>query len=129
MYIYNGAMVRFAAHILFSVFSNAAAIKAAAYFVDGVSFTGGTQDLAVAAIALTLVNMFIRPIVRFILTPFVILTLGLGIIAINAGILFGLDIFLPTLMIQGLIPLLVATFLISIVNVTLQAVGRIVFRL
>ncbi|MBI1960700.1 MAG: phage holin family protein [Candidatus Liptonbacteria bacterium] len=122
-------MFRLATHILFSVFSNAAAIKAAAYFVDGVSFTGGIQDLAVAGAALMVVNMFIRPIVRFILTPFVILTLGLGIIAINAAILFGLDIFLPTLMIQGLVPLLVATFFISIVNVALQAVGRIAFRL
>jgi uncharacterized membrane protein YvlD (DUF360 family) len=50
------------------------------------------------------------------LGPIIIITLGLGIIIINAIILYLLDYFLVQITISGLYPLIYATLIISVIN-------------
>ena len=121
-------MIRFVLRFLLAIASNGVAILGAAYFVSGFSFTGDIRELAIAAVLLTAINTFIRPLLRLILTPVIFLTLGLGVVALNAGILYILDVFLEPIMISGLLPLLIATFIISIVNIVLSII-RSSFRM
>lgn len=103
-------------NLIFHVFSNAVAILAAAYLITGFTFTGDFTALLVAAAILTAINLVLRPILKLLLGPLIILTFGLFIIVLNAITLYLLDILSGPLIIEGLIPLLLATLLFSVIN-------------
>ena len=108
--------------------ANALAIHAANYFVPGFSFTGNFKDLALAALILTAINTFLRPIVTVFLAPFILLTLGLLSIIINATILHFLDIFQNPISIEGYTPLLLATLIVSAANILITASAKISYK-
>jgi putative membrane protein len=72
--------------ILLRTLINALGIWLAAYIVPGVSATS-TTTLIWAAIALGLINAFVRPVLVLLTLPFTILTLGLFLLVLNAGML------------------------------------------
>lgn len=104
---------RIAVHII----TNTVALLAAVNFIQGVKFEGDFQKLLIAAAIFTALNMFLKPIVKTFLGPFIILTFGLFIIVINALMLYLLDLWSPELTIEGYIPLLLSTLLIGALNV------------
>jgi len=98
------------------VLTNAVALLAAAYFIQGVKFDGDFKKLIVAALIFTALNIFLKPIVKTFLGPFIVLTFGLFIIVVNALMLYLLDLWSPALTIEGYKPLFLATLLISVLN-------------
>ena len=82
---------------LIRVLVTAAALAVAAWLIDGIRFTGPTQGmdeiqekilpLLLVALILSLINSFVRPILTFLSIPFIIVTLGLFLLVINAGML------------------------------------------
>jgi putative membrane protein len=113
---------------LFRIFSNAIALLAAAYLVAGFTFSGTFIAMLVTATILTLINIFIKPLLTFFMGPLILLTLGLFYLVINAITLYILDIFSTPLTIQGYLPLLYGTLIVTIVNVILEMVGRGIYR-
>ena len=103
-------------NLILHVIGNAIAILAAAYFIPNFIWTGDFQALLIAATILTAINFVLRPILKLLLGPLILLTFGLFILVINAGTLYILDILSDPLIIQGYIPLLLATLLFSVVN-------------
>ena len=74
---------------ILGVLINAAALALAAWLLDGIRLTGDTdQDrivtLVLVAVVFGLVNGVVRPVVKTLSLPFIILTLGLLILVINA---------------------------------------------
>jgi putative membrane protein len=65
----------------------AVAVLVAAQIVPGIHYDT-RQGLIVATLVLGLLNAFIRPILMFLSLPLVLVTLGLFIIVINAGLLY-----------------------------------------
>lgn len=68
---------------------NALALAIAAWFLDGIRITGSsTSDrvvtLLLVALIFGVVNAVVRPVVKLLSLPFIILTLGLLIFVINA---------------------------------------------
>ena len=68
---------------------NALALAVAAWLVDGIRLTSGTDEgqfvtLLVVGLIFGVVNAFVRPLVALLSLPFIILTLGLMIFVINA---------------------------------------------
>ena len=68
---------------------NALALAAATYLLTGITLTAATStdralSLVLVAIVFGLVNAVVRPVVKFISFPFIILTLGLLVLVINA---------------------------------------------
>lgn len=120
--------MKFIAKIIFQIFSNTVGIFAAAQLIQGFSFTGGFKDLIITAAILGFINIFIRPILKLMFGPFIILTLGLFSIIINAGLLMLLDFFISSLTIGGYLPLLLASLLIGAINFLVTASGRIIFK-
>ena len=104
-------------NLILHLAANALAILAANYLIKNFSFTGNFKELLITAGIFTSINVFIRPIVKFLLAPFIILTLGLLSIIINAAFLYILDILRDSITIEGYIPLLLATLLISFTNI------------
>lgn len=70
--------------------TNAAALAVAAWVFDGIGFAGSDdwQDkfwpLLFVALIMGVVNSFVSPILKFLSIPFIIVTLGLFLLLINA---------------------------------------------
>ena len=73
--------------------TNAVALGAAVLIFDGIGFTGssGWDEVAdnvwallFVALILGIVNSFVSPIIKFLSIPFIIITLGLFLLVINA---------------------------------------------
>ena len=106
-------------HLILSLASNLTAVLGAAYFLDGFEVAPTIKDFVVVAGLLTLINVFLRPILKFILTPVIILTFGLFNLILNAALLFALDFFSPSLTINGLKSLLYSTLIITAINLAI----------
>jgi putative membrane protein len=82
--------VRFVTWLL----STAAALAVATWLVDGIYFTGPTSGAAefkhkvlpllLVALILGVVSSFVKPVVTFFSIPFIVLTIGLFLLVINA---------------------------------------------
>lgn len=71
---------------------NALALGAAVWLFDGITLTGGTDTdkfvkLVVVGAIFGLITSFVRPLVRLLSLPLIILTLGLMLLVINAFML------------------------------------------
>ena len=105
-------MKMFLLHLL----GNALGLYLAARFIQGVSWHGDILGLLVAAVVLGLLNVIIKPIVKVLSAPLILLTLGLFIIIINFSILWILQIFIPNLVIQGFPAYFWTLVIITVVN-------------
>jgi putative membrane protein len=74
-------------HVLARLLINAAALWAATRLVSGISYTGDGVSLFGVALVFGVLNVLIKPILMFLTFPFVILTLGLFTLVINAVML------------------------------------------
>lgn len=63
---------------------NAIALWVAVWLLPGLVFSGEWWKFVLVAVAFSLVNTYLRPILRIITLPISILTLGLFLIVINA---------------------------------------------
>ena len=74
--------------------STAAAVAVATWLIDGIFFTGPSSGweevkhkilpLLLVSLILGVISSFVKPVVTFFSTPFIILTLGLFLLVINA---------------------------------------------
>jgi putative membrane protein len=82
--------VRFVTWLL----TTAAAVAVATWLFDGIYFTGPSSGIAelqhkvgpllLVALILGVVSMYVEPVVKFFSIPFIILTIGLFLLVINA---------------------------------------------
>ena len=93
------------------------ALWVATEVVPGVAYHGPWWTLVLVAIVFGLVNALVRPLVIALTCPFVILTLGLGLLLVN-GAMLGLTAWLAGdwLTVDGCLPAVLGALLISIVS-------------
>ena len=104
------------AHIAVLIVMNAVALFLASHWVSGFIVSGALTDLFFLALILTALNYTLKPLLALLLGPVIILTLGIGLLAVNAVILYLLDIFSQNLTIQNILALIYGTLLVSAVN-------------
>jgi len=112
--------MRFLTRLIFSFASNLLALYLAAYFVKGFEIIPEVMNYLEVAAIFTLLNAFVRPVLKSILSPIIILTLGVGVVFINMFMLYLLDILSSGINIAGLMPFIYATLIISFVNIVLN---------
>jgi len=71
-------------HFLLRTLINAAALWVAIQLVDGIDHRGGWLSLLVVALVFGALNASVRPLLKLLSLPFLIVTLGLFIFVINA---------------------------------------------
>lgn len=121
--------MRLIALFIFSIISNIVAFLAANYFLEpGFRISVNFADLLIAGGIFALLNMLVRPILKLILGPIIFLTLGLGIILVNALILYCLTFLDKGITIQGTITLIYATLIISAVNLVIHLAAKSLFH-
>ena len=106
------------------ILTNGLAIFLADYLLPGFVFEGDILTLFIAGLILGLINFFIRPILKLISAPLIILSLGLFILVINMGLLWLLEYFVNELTITGLWTYLWGTLIIGMVNMVFGYKGK-----
>lgn len=98
------------------IISSALALLLLVYYIEGVSISGGYKGLVIAALAIGLINFFLKPGLKLVFGPFIILSLGLFLLIINMGLLWVADAILPQLDFKSFSALILTTLLLSILN-------------
>ena len=110
-------------NVITALVANAIGLLGAAYFVAG--FNVDATDLVAfgALVAVfTAVTLIIRPIIKLVLSPLIVLTLGLFNLVITGGLLMIVDNYSEYLTINGLPALLYGTLIITIINIIVHFV-------
>ena len=91
------------------------AVLITAYLLPGVHVEHYGYALLVAAV-LSIINMFIKPLLVIFTIPITILTLGLFLLVINAAIILMVDYFTPGFNVDGFWWALAFSLILSIIN-------------
>lgn len=117
-------IARFIVRFIVRILANAAGILLAAYLVPGIIFGGNWVDLAITGFILALANSIVKPILKFITGPLIVLTLGLFMIIINIIILWLADLLIPELTISGLWAYVWGVLILAILNALTHVVTK-----
>jgi putative membrane protein len=112
-------------HVLLRLLINAAALWVATRLVSGISYTGDGASLFGVALVFGVLNVLIKPVLFLMSLPFVVLTLGLFTLVLNAvmllltagvsdilGLGFSVDGFVPAL--KGALVVTLVSFALSL---------------
>ena len=110
--------------LLAKILVSALALWAADYLLAGFGVTGGIKGYLIAGVVLGLLNALVRPILKLVTLPLVLLTFGLFTIIINAVLLGVAANITGLIVISGLWSLLSATLIISAVHILLDGIAK-----
>ena len=113
--------------LIIRLFSNSIALWVAYWLVPGFVVNGGVKEFIIAGFVLGLLNLTVKPVLKFISTPIIILTLGIFSLIINGFLLWLVSYFIPFVSIQTTGALIWATIIISFANIVLTSASK-VFR-
>lgn len=102
--------------VLLKIVANIAALWIATTYVAGFTLTGGTEALVIGGIILAAINLLVRPILKLISLPLLVLTLGAFYIIIFIILLMIADALIPQLSISGFPALLWGALIIGVIN-------------
>lgn len=109
-------------NFIIKVLVNAAALWVAARFVPGIELTADIWQILLIALVFGLVNAVLKPILKVLSFPVILLTLGLFAIIINMILLAITAGLMERLTIDGFWPALLGAIVISIVSAILNAI-------
>jgi putative membrane protein len=101
---------------------NIAAIFVASVFVDGIDYASDFWILLLAGLVFGLVNLLVKPIVKLLALPVIVLTLGVALFFINLLMLYITSWIVPDFTISSFRDAIWATIIIWAVNFFLQTV-------
>ena len=109
-------MIEFLAHLLLT----AALLLLVANLVRGVEVEGWGSAI-LGALALGLVNAFVRPLMVVLTFPLTILTFGLFLLVVNALMLWLVAAMVPGIRVQGFGPALLGSLVLTLLNLAVAA--------
>lgn len=101
---------------LIKVLVCAIAVWAADYLLAGFEVYGGYLSYLTAGLLLAALNTFVRPILKLLSFPLILMTFGVFTFLINAGILWFVSEAFNRIALSGLWSLMLATLIISVVT-------------
>ncbi len=121
-------MVRLLLKLAIALLSNLIGLLVVTRFIEGFEIVPGFESFFLVAGILTFLNIFIRPFLKLILTPVIVLTLGFATFLVNALMIFMLDKFLTNITISGTLSLVYATVIISLINIVINFSGKKILK-
>lgn len=109
---------------IIQILLNGLAILLVARVVPGIHYEGDWLYLILTGVVVGLLNLTVKPLVTFLSLPFVVLTLGLFFIVINAFILYVASWLLGGLTIDGCGPALLGGLVVALFNWVVRAFGE-----
>jgi putative membrane protein len=108
--------------LLYTWIANVAAIWVASLFVDGVDYSEDYWVLIVTGLVFGFVNFLVKPIVKLLALPVIIVTLGIALFFINLLMLYITSWIVPGFEIDSFMSGIWATVVITAVNWVLQGI-------
>jgi len=110
--------MRLISRFILSTLANSIAAIIASQYIQGFTIknTDITTILSLSSV-LAIINIFIKPFFKFLLSPFIIITFGLISLVINAAMLYLLDFLSPDITISPIKALAFATLIFTTVNI------------
>ncbi len=106
--------------LLIQILGNSLGIYLASFIIPGFSFRGNLKILILAGVILGVINFFLKPILKLVSFPLMWLSFGLFNFAISAFLLWLTAHFVPEIKIDGMLPLCLATILLSVIGTILS---------
>jgi putative membrane protein len=106
--------------LIVRILINAAALWVADRIVEGIELSGRFWAILLVALIFGVVNAIIKPVVKLLSLPVLILSLGLFALVINAGMLALTAALTDNLTVDGFIPALLGALVISVVSAILN---------
>ena len=100
---------------------NGVAVMLIARIVPGIHYEGDWLYLVLTGLVIGLLNLTVKPLVTLLSLPFIVVTLGLFFIVINAFILYLASALLNGLTIDGCGPALLGGLLLAVINWIVRA--------
>lgn len=108
---------------LLRLFLSAVAVALIAYILPGVSVSSFLTAVIVALV-LSLLNLFVKPVLVLFTLPATILSLGLFLLVINAALILIADYLVAGFQIAGFWTALLFSFLLSVFQSILYGLGK-----
>jgi putative membrane protein len=112
--------------LLLRILINAAALWAATEIVSGVRHDGPWTSLLLVALVFGVLNVLVRPILKLLTCPLILLTLGLFTFVINALMLWLTGAVSETLglgfHVDGFVPAFLGALVVTVVNLILSVI-------
>ena len=108
------------------ILGNTVALYVAFLIVPRFVVSGSWEQYLIAGLVLALLNMVVRPILKVVSFPLIILTLGLFTFIINILMLLVLDYLVSFVTIEGFMALIWATIIVSLVNLFFSMISKII---
>lgn len=108
--------MKFLVKIFIRISLNAIGLYLTAQFIDGFFVTDNRWELLQLGFWLGMANFFLKPILKIISLPLIILSLGLFTILINTAMLLLLDHYSQNLTISGFFPAIKAVLVLGLIN-------------
>ena len=107
---------------------NAVALYAAVWLIPGIDYLGDWKGIFALALIMGLLNALVRPLLKFLTCPLIILTLGLFTLIINTFMLMltssiGQSFGIP-LMVDGFWSALLGSLVMSVVSIVMSVIFR-----
>lgn len=110
------------------LFSNSLALYIAYLLVPGLVVNNGLTGFIVAGLFLGLLNLTVKPILKLISAPIIILTLGIFSLIINAIILWLVSYILDFVVIQTISALIWSTIIVTIANMIISGTSKAIVK-
>jgi putative membrane protein len=111
--------------IILAFIANAAALFIAGTYIEGVTVPLGVwEPFLIITGVFTVITIVLKPILKLLLAPLILLTLGIASLLVNILLLLLLDYLFPDVSITGLLPLFYATLLLSATHVVIHALFK-----
>ena len=111
--------MHFLEHMIVSWLLSALALWIVAQIIPGIEVRG-FGDAMIATVVIALVSVFLKPILSFFALPFIVLTLGLFMLVINAVLLKLASLFTPGFRVHGFVSALVGSLVLTILTSVLR---------
>ena len=112
----------FMQNLIIRLFVNAVALWVAARLVDGIDLCGEFAPVLLVAAVFGLVNTLLKPLIMLLSLPFVILTLGLFTLVVNALMLMLTAALVASLSVTDFLAALWGSLLISLVSLLFSVI-------
>lgn len=112
--------------VLISILGNSFGLWFAQKSLENFTFSGGYQNYITAGLTLAVLNFTLKPLLKFISAPLILVTLGFFIIVINALMLWITDHVFDFMTIETATALVLSTILIGFINLILSIIYKII---
>ena len=112
----------FMQNLIIRLFVNAVALWVAARLVDGIDLSGEFAPVFLVAAVFGFVNTLLKPLIMLLSLPFVILTLGLFTLVVNALMLMLTAALVASLSVTDFLAALWGSLLISLVSLLFSVI-------